>query len=232
MHQTQQRQKQEKALTCAVGSHMVYPASQISMESARAGEIQLQLTDESRGVNCESSSRASVSGRRRKLRLPKLVHYKWWLRIAAYTVFILVGQSAAVLLGRLYFDKGGGSKWMATFIQSAGFPAIVPLVCFFRCRRAAELDRRGNDGRQPSAAVFAGLYIFFGVLLAGDNLMYSYGLVYLPVSTYSLLCATQLAFNAVFAYFMNRQKFTSLQYYPLQKKFVLEFKLIPEVSKR
>lgn len=39
--------------------------------------------------------------------------------------------------------------------------------------------------------------------------MYSYGLLYLPVSTYSLLCATQLAFNAVFSFFLNAQKFTS-----------------------
>ncbi|CAN1256976.1 Probable purine permease 10 [Linum perenne] len=38
--------------------------------------------------------------------------------------------------------------------------------------------------------------------------MYSYGLLYLPVSTYSLLCATQLAFNAVFSFFINKQKFT------------------------
>ncbi|CAI0418260.1 unnamed protein product [Linum tenue] len=38
--------------------------------------------------------------------------------------------------------------------------------------------------------------------------MYSYGLLYLPVSTYSLLCATQLAFNAVFSFFLNNQKFT------------------------
>ncbi|XWS49623.1 hypothetical protein CRYUN_Cryun12cG0019000 [Craigia yunnanensis] len=44
----------------------------------------------------------------------------------------------------------------------------------------------------------------------GDNMMYSYGLLYLPVSTYSLLCATQLAFNAVFSFFLNSQKFTPL----------------------
>lgn len=38
--------------------------------------------------------------------------------------------------------------------------------------------------------------------------MYSYGLLYLPVSTYSLLCATQLAFNALLSFFLNAQKFT------------------------
>ncbi|KAK2410170.1 purine permease [Trifolium repens] len=75
--------------------------------------------------------------------------YKWWIRVSLYIVFLMVGQSAANLLGRLYYEKGG------------------------------------------------------------DNLMYSYGLLYLSLSTYSLLCATQLAFNAVFSYFLNSQKFTA-----------------------
>lgn len=40
--------------------------------------------------------------------------------------------------------------------------------------------------------------------------MFSYGLLYLPVSTFSLVGATQLAFNAIFSYFLNSQKFTAL----------------------
>lgn len=54
------------------------------------------------------------------------------------------------------------------------------------------------------------IYIALGLIIAGDNLMYSYGLLYLPVSTYSLVCATQLAFNAIFSYFLNAQKFNAL----------------------
>ncbi|KAK1273128.1 putative purine permease 11 [Acorus gramineus] len=64
--------------------------------------------------------------------------------------------------------------------------------------------------RPPSMAKLALIYIFIGLLIAGDDLMYSYGLLYLPVSTYALICATQLAFNAVFSYFINHQKFTHL----------------------
>ncbi|KAL0913492.1 hypothetical protein M5K25_016957 [Dendrobium thyrsiflorum] len=60
-----------------------------------------------------------------------------------------------------------------------------------------------------SLVKIAAVYIGIGLLIAGDNLMYSYGLLYLPVSTYSLVCATQLAFNALFAYFLNSQKFTA-----------------------
>ncbi|KDP37933.1 hypothetical protein JCGZ_04576 [Jatropha curcas] len=45
---------------------------------------------------------------------------KWWLaRIFIYTFFLLVGQTVATILGRLYFDRGGNSKWMATFVQTA-----------------------------------------------------------------------------------------------------------------
>ncbi|KAJ7011265.1 purine permease 21-like isoform X3 [Populus alba x Populus x berolinensis] len=43
----------------------------------------------------------------------------------------ITGQSAATLLGGLYYDKGGNSKWMATFVQSAGFPILLPLLFFF-----------------------------------------------------------------------------------------------------
>ncbi|TXG54362.1 hypothetical protein EZV62_019618 [Acer yangbiense] len=134
-------------------------------------------------------------------RLPKLKHYKWWLRVSVYVVFLVAGQSTATLIGRLYFDKGGNSKWMATFVQSAGFPILLPLVFFF--------SSSTTKSTRPKLSTLVFLYTAFGLLLTGDNLMYSYGLLYLPVSTYSLLCATQLAFNATFSFFLNSQKFTS-----------------------
>ncbi|KAL5791490.1 hypothetical protein ACOSP7_000084 [Xanthoceras sorbifolium] len=137
-------------------------------------------------------------------RLPKLKHYKWWLRVILYIVFLLAGQSTATLLGRLYYDKGGNSKWMATFVQSAGFPILLPLLFFF-----SSSTKSTDTTTKPKLSTLVFLYIAIGLLLTGDNMMYSYGLLYLPVSTYSLLCATQLAFNAIFSFFLNSQKFTS-----------------------
>lgn len=125
-------------------------------------------------------------------RFLKLKHYKWWLRVILYVVCLLVGQSAATLLGRLYYDKGGNSKWMATFVQSAGFPILLPILCCF------SNGSRSANTTDPKISTLVCLYVAFGLLLTGDNMMYSYGLLYLPVSTYSLLCATQLAFNAFF----------------------------------
>ncbi|KAG9159061.1 hypothetical protein Leryth_020978 [Lithospermum erythrorhizon] len=130
-------------------------------------------------------------------------NYTKWLRVSLYIVFILAGQSSATLLGKLYYDKGGNSKWMATFVQSAGFPILVPLMFFF------QKPKKTSAVNSSLANLFL-LYLFFGIILTGDNLMYSYGLLYLPVSTYSLLCATQLAFNALFSFFLNSQKFTAL----------------------
>ncbi|XP_021765723.1 probable purine permease 11 [Chenopodium quinoa] len=137
----------------------------------------------------------------KNLLLPKVKHYKKWLRITIYILFLLVGQTTATLLGRLYFDKGGNSKWMATFVQSAGFPIFIPFLFFFSS---------STTFRRPLVLRLTLIYIAFGLILTGDNLMYSYGLLYLPVSTYSLLCASQLAFNAVTSFFINAQKITAL----------------------
>ncbi|KAH9602140.1 hypothetical protein KSS87_003001 [Heliosperma pusillum] len=138
--------------------------------------------------------------------LPKLIHYKWWSRVVIYIVFLLAGQTTATLLGRLYFDKGGNSKWMSTLVQSAGFPILIPILLF--CTKRS--FRQTSSSPPIGIAKLTLLFTVFGLFLTGDNLMYSYGLLYLPVSTYSLLCATQLAFNAVTSYFINAQKFTML----------------------
>lgn len=142
----------------------------------------------------------------------RLRDFKWWFRVSLYIVFLLVGQSTANLLGRLYYDKGGNSKWMATFVQSAGFPILLPLYFIFTPHaKSTNINANIDSSKKtkPKLSTIVSLYIFFGLLLAGDNLMYSNGLLYLSLSTYSLLCATQLAFNAVFSYFLNSQKFTA-----------------------
>ncbi|KAJ9707115.1 hypothetical protein PVL29_002210 [Vitis rotundifolia] len=177
------------------------------MEAAQELQLQLQTRAESR----EGSSLrdATVSGNQPSL--PKPILYKWWLRVAIYTLFLLAGQSTATLLGRLYYDKGGNSKWMATFVQSAGFPILLPLFFFFSpSSKSNPISISPSSAKPPSFSTILFLYLFFGLLLTGDNLMYSYGLLYLPVSTYSLLCATQLAFNGLFSFFLNSQKFTML----------------------
>lgn len=134
----------------------------------------------------------------------KLKRWQWWLLLAINIFFLLAGQAAAVLLGRFYYDQGGNSKWMATLVQSAAFPILyIPLFLL-----------PSSEGPSTSASssirIIALIYFFLGVFIAADNMLYSIGLLYLSASTYSLICATQLAFNSVFSYFINSQKFTAL----------------------
>ncbi|XP_022715623.1 probable purine permease 22 [Durio zibethinus] len=134
---------------------------------------------------------------------PRPKNYKRWLRIGLYTLFVVSGQSIATMLGRLYFDKGGKSQWLATLMQLAGFPIII-LYYFFTKNSTAT----STNTRPPSILILASVYVCLGLLVAIYCLLFSTGLRYLPVSTYSLISVSQLAFNAFFSYFLNSQKFT------------------------
>ncbi|KAM1811295.1 hypothetical protein ACFX11_028203 [Malus domestica] len=135
----------------------------------------------------------------------KLGRWQWWFLVVLNVFFLIVGQTAAVLLGRFYYDQGGNSKWLATLVQTAAFPVLLIPLYFLPSSKD-----HATTSNPPSIKVLALVYFSIGVLLAGDNMMYSVGLLYLSASTYSLICATQLAFNAVFSYFINSQKFTML----------------------
>ncbi|KAK2642755.1 hypothetical protein Ddye_024518 [Dipteronia dyeriana] len=135
-------------------------------------------------------------------------NFRRWIRIAIYTFLVLSGQAAATLLGRQYYDKGGKSKWLATLVQLAGFPILLP----FYCIQPPKSPKRETiiQTERPSLSSLASIYVSLGLLSAADCYLYSVGLLYLPVSTYSLICASQLAFNACFSFFLNSLKFTPL----------------------
>lgn len=127
--------------------------------------------------------------------------------MAIYSFLVLCGQAVATLLGRVYYDKGGKSKWLATLVQLVGFPLLLPCYCTSMARNSSVVKNTQPEKR-PSTLVLAFVYTSLGLLAAANCLLYSIGLLYLPVSTYSLICASQLAFNAFFAFFLNSQKFT------------------------
>ncbi|KAK8471457.1 hypothetical protein PHAVU_003G228200 [Phaseolus vulgaris] len=132
-----------------------------------------------------------------------LGEYKRWLRVSLYTILLLTGQCTATLLGRFYFAKGGKSKWIATSVQSAGFPILIPLL-FYSSKST------NHDFSKPKRSVMITFYLGFGLLMIAMDFLYSCGLSYLSLSTFALVCATQLAFNGVATYFLNSQKFTAL----------------------
>ncbi|KAH1153717.1 hypothetical protein GLYMA_18G078300v4 [Glycine max] len=138
--------------------------------------------------------------------MSKKKRYYRWLRISIHSSLVLVCGSAAILLGRLYYEKGGKSKWMGTLVQLAGFPIQLP---FHFISAPKNLTTNSSiHPKQSSASILAFIYVSIGLLLALDCYLYSVGLWYLPVSTYSLICSSQLAFNAFFSYFLNSLKFT------------------------
>ncbi|KAJ0779206.1 putative purine permease, plant [Helianthus annuus] len=140
------------------------------------------------------------------LPLAKLKRWQWWVLVAFNIFFLIIGQIVAVLLGRFYYDQGGNSKWMATLVQTIGFPILfIPYFLFPSITTSSTTPTTSVSPR----VIFL-LYVVLGALIAGDNMLYSIGLLYLSASTYSLICATQLAFNAVFSFFLNSQKFTAL----------------------
>jgi drug/metabolite transporter (DMT)-like permease len=120
-------------------------------------------------------------------------------------LMLLSGEAMAPLLTRLYYNSGGRSMWMATLAQSAGWPLLlVPLLLTPPPASAEQEPRPAAAGKV--AAVCVGL----GLLIGCSNLMYSYAMLYLPVSTFSLVAATQLAFSAVTSRLVNARRLTAL----------------------
>ncbi|XP_021319286.1 probable purine permease 11 [Sorghum bicolor] len=123
-------------------------------------------------------------------------------------LMLLCGEAMAPLLGRLYYNSGGNSTWMATLAQSAGSPLLLIPLLILTPRPAAGGEHRPAVSKAKMAAICVGL----GLIIGCDNLMYSYAMLYLPVSTFSLVAATQLAFNAVTSRLINAQRFTALTF--------------------
>ncbi|AES80451.1 purine permease [Medicago truncatula] len=147
-----------------------------------------------------------IAGTINELPFNKYKRWQWWFLVGLSIMFLIVGQSAAVILGRFYYDQGGNSTWMATLVQTIAFPVLlIPLFTI-----PSSSSEVSASYVPPSIKLIALIYFVLGIMIAADNMMYSQGLLYLSASTYALICASQLAFNAIFSYFINSQKFTAL----------------------
>ncbi|XWS16827.1 hypothetical protein CRYUN_Cryun33cG0013900 [Craigia yunnanensis] len=134
--------------------------------------------------------------------------WKWWVLVVLNILFLLLGQSVAVLLGKFYFKHGGHSKWMGALVQTAGFPVLFLPLLFFPSPKM--LPSTCNNTSHPSLFTLILVYFSLGCLLAIDNFLYSLSLWFLPISTYSLICTSQLVFNAIFSCVINSEKLTIL----------------------
>ncbi|KAK1378488.1 putative purine permease [Heracleum sosnowskyi] len=153
------------------------------------------ILQETKAPNSTENANISIT-----VPVPLLRRSSWWFQVVMYSLFLLSSQSVATILGK-------NSKWMATLVLNAGFPVLLPLLFFLPSETDHSLAKHPSK-KQPSQLVLASIYISLGILLVADSMLYAIGLLYLPVSTFTLICATQLAFNALFSFFLNSQKFT------------------------
>ncbi|KAL1328249.1 hypothetical protein AAHE18_13G360500 [Arachis hypogaea] len=113
--------------------------------------------------------------------------YRRWFLITLYSVFVLSGQAAATLLGRLYYDKGGNSKWMGSLVQVVGFPILLPYYCI----TTRKTPSRDSILPNPSASALALVYVSLGLLVALTSYLESLGLAHLPASTFALITSSR-----------------------------------------
>lgn len=116
---------------------------------------------------------------------------------------LFVGSVSSALLSKFYFNHKGSSKWLSTWVQSAGFPLLViPIYLPFLLKCT---ERRPFTSFTPKILI---LSILIGLMLGLNNLLFSWGNSYLPVSTSSLLLSSQLIFNLILSVIIVKQKIT------------------------
>ncbi|CAL0299241.1 unnamed protein product [Lupinus luteus] len=175
----------------------------LNLQMGETQEVQLRITSDG-GVKEANSleDNSNIPSQVNETEIKKEKKAYRYIKVVIFAAFMLLGQSSAVLLGRLYYNKGGKSKWLGTLMQLAGFPVLLPYICIIRA------PENNFNSDKPSTSMLAFVYISFGLMTALDCFLYSVGLQFLPVSTYSLISSSQLAFNALFSYFLNSLKFT------------------------
>ncbi|XP_021900778.1 purine permease 1-like, partial [Carica papaya] len=126
-------------------------------------------------------------------------------------IILTVGNCGGPLIMRLYFIHGGKRVWFSSWLETGGWPIIfLPLTVAYFYRRHTQKSNPSQNNKfflMESRLFFA--FVVIGILTGFDDYLYAYGVARLPVSTSSLLIATQLAFTAGFAFLFVKQKFTS-----------------------
>ncbi|CAN8290563.1 unnamed protein product [Cochlearia groenlandica] len=125
------------------------------------------------------------------------------LLIVTY-VCLFVGSISSSLLAKFYFVNKGSSRWVSTWVQSAGFPLLLLII--YTPHHIFKTTTRRPFTR------FTRLHLLFSVLigfgLGFNNFLFSWGTSYLPVSTSSLLLSTQLIFTLLLSVVIVKQRIT------------------------
>ncbi|KAK9096989.1 hypothetical protein Sjap_022486 [Stephania japonica] len=134
-----------------------------------------------------------------------------WLLLLFNCMLVTVGGVSSPLLLRCYYLHGGNRKWLASWLQNVAFPLfLIPISAPLLLKRQSN---NTNYSHNLSHFVMNKRLFYasvtLGVLYGASSFCMALGLRNIPVSTSTLLMATQLAFTAVFAFLMVKQRFTA-----------------------
>lgn len=118
-------------------------------------------------------------------------------------LFLFIGSVSSSLLAKYYFIHRGSSRWVSTWVQSAGFPLLLPAISVPYFLKLTQ--RRPFAHFTPKLLAMS---VFVGLMLGINNLLFSWGTSYLPVSTSSLVLSSQLVFNLILSALIVKQKIT------------------------
>ncbi|XP_019415709.1 PREDICTED: probable purine permease 5 isoform X1 [Lupinus angustifolius] len=122
----------------------------------------------------------------------------YWILLFISIIAMLVAFPASGILSRVYYDNGGQSKWIISWVAVAGWPitALILLPTYI------------VNKTFPTSLNFKLVlsYICLGFLSAADNLLYAYAYAYLPASTASLVASSSLVFSTLFGYLLVKNK--------------------------
>ncbi|CAI0556802.1 unnamed protein product [Linum tenue] len=120
---------------------------------------------------------------------------------------LIVGQVAGPILGRMYFLHGGKKLWLSAWTNTAGFPIlIIPIAISYKAHQRP--NKEAHRRRFLPSNWLLGSSVLLGLLLGLTVYLYAFGTAYLPVTVISLVSSSQLAFTAVFAWLIVKQRFT------------------------
>ena len=121
-------------------------------------------------------------------------------------ILLSIGNCGGPLIMRLYFIHGGKRVWLSSWLETGGWPIIfIPIIITYFHRRATQGSSTKLFFMKPRLFIAS---TAIGILTGLDDYLYAYGVARLPVSTSSLIIASQLAFTAGFAFLLVKQKFT------------------------
>ncbi|XP_061362110.1 purine permease 1-like isoform X1 [Gastrolobium bilobum] len=133
------------------------------------------------------------------------------LLLVINSILLAIGTSGGPLVMRLYFIHGGKRVWLSSFLETGGFPIIlIPLAISYIHHR--HRHRHTTAAKPKLVSMKPPLFVasaIIGILTGLDDYLYACGVARLPVSTFSLIQASHLAFTAIFAFLLVKQNFTA-----------------------